>query len=233
VISQNEISHRDCLAMNTKYVYLSHPIGEQTPLYGGQSCIRIKKDLQISAGDVANSLLIEIPNHASTHIDLPRHFSNSGKSLSDYQPDFWFFHNVCVLKIDAMPGDIIDLRPYLNEVLGKSDLLLLKTGFQKHRSERMYWEQNPGVSPESAGELRRRCADLKAVGMDFISVSSFQKPDIGNKAHTAFLIENDIILIEDMNLASVDSQLLRVYILPILIEGADGGPVTAVGELQA
>jgi arylformamidase len=217
--------------VNTRYIYLSHPISEGTPLYGGQSNIRIKKDLQISAGDTANTLFIEMPNHIATHIDLPRHFSDSGKTLDEYEPAFWFYENVYLLNINVTPGEIIDLKPHLSRVPKETDLLLVKTGFQKHRSERIYWENNPGVSPESASDLREHCPRLKAIGMDFISVSSFTRRDIGEKAHKAFLIENDIILIEDMNLESVDFQLETVYLFPLLIEGADGGPVTAIGEL--
>lgn len=219
--------------MNTKYIYLSHFISEETPLYGGQSNIRIKKDLRISSGDPANTLLIEIPNHVSTHIDLPKHFSNVGKSLSDYNPSFWFFQNVSVLKVNASPGETIDLTPRLQEVRRDTDLLLVKTGFQKYRHEKMYWENNPGLAPKSAGELRKRCPQLKAVGIDFISVSTPAREDIGLQAHRAFLVENDILLLEDINLESVDSRLQKVYLFPLLIQDADGVPVTAIGEVAS
>jgi len=45
--------------------------------------------------NTANTLDISICNHAGTHIDVPKHFFNSGKSLSDYPASFWFFqkHN--------------------------------------------------------------------------------------------------------------------------------------------
>ena len=76
-------------------IYLSHYLNDQTPLYGGVEEITISKSTSINDGNTANTLHISIPNHAGTHIDVPKHFFNEGKSLSDYPASFWFFqkHN--------------------------------------------------------------------------------------------------------------------------------------------
>ena len=217
--------------IDSKYIYLSHPISQATPLYAGESRIRIRRDLQISKGDPSNTLLLEFPNHAATHIDLPKHFSESGKTLNDYDPGFWFYNKVAVLNVSASADEIMDLEPAVYELPVETEMLLVKTGFQKYREESFYWEHNPGLSPGSAAVLKKRCPGLRAVGMDSISVSAQVRKDIGMEAHRTFLVENDIILVEDMDLARADSRLTKVYMFPLLVEGADGGPVTAIGEV--
>ena len=50
----------------------------------------------------------------------------------------------------------------------------------------------------------------------------------GKKAHFSFLIENDILVLEDMDLSNLKETPDRVIIAPLLIEGADGSPCTVI-----
>lgn len=217
--------------MKSNYVYLSHFISHATPLYGGASGIHIVPTKQLTKGESCNTLQLAFPNHVSTHVDFPKHFSEGGKSVNDYQPEFWIFHTVTVVDYHAAPGEIISLIPFLGKIHSQTELLLLRTGFQRVRGTSQYSTENPGLAPESAQALKQRCPDLKAVGMDFISASSFTKRDVGREAHKRFLLEQDILLIEDMNFENITGEIKKVLGFPLLVQDADGVPVTMVAEM--
>lgn len=219
--------------MKSSYVYLSHFISNGTPLYGGALEISIMPNRQITKGDSCNTLQLTFPNHVSTHVDFPKHFSDEGKSVNDYSPEFWIFKHITLVDHQAAPGEIIFITPLLENIPPLTDLLLLRTGFQSIRHTQQYKEENPGIAPESAQSLKQRCPALKAVGMDFISASSFADRVLGREAHKRFLLDHDILLIEDMNLEGVTGEIKNVFAFPLLIDNADGVPITMVAEVGA
>jgi len=75
-------------------IYLSYPLSEKTPLYGGEKGVTLFQDRKQSEGASCNTMNWSFPNHAGTHIDAPYHFDSSGKQLCDYPPEFWIFDTV-------------------------------------------------------------------------------------------------------------------------------------------
>jgi len=211
--------------------FLSHYIDENTPLYGGVKDISISAKSNISAGDSANSVYLKFANHTGTHIDFPRHFSENGKTINSYNADFWIFQSVFMIKYQAKIDEIIDVDILKNfKIPSSTEFLIIKTGFQKHRRCKKYWNNNPGLSPNLAYEIKKKCPKIKAVGFDFISLTSFQNRPLGRKAHKAFLVENDILIIEDMKLDAVSETILKVIALPLMINSIDGAPITLIAE---
>ena len=135
------------------------------------------------------------------------------------------------VNIDADSNQIIDLKNELTCLPEKTDLLILKTGFEAYRQTEDYWGNNPGLLPELAEKLKNKCPRLRAVGMDFISVSSFNNRTLGREAHKAFLLVHDLLLIEDMKLSEMTSQPKEVTIAPLMIDKIDGVPVTVIAQL--
>ena len=214
-----------------KYTYLSYFLDQKTPLYGGKSGISIKKLDDISSGDSANTKTISMHNHSGTHIDFPNHFFETGKVSSDYDADFWFFENPFMLKIKAKENQIILLdKTIVNNIPVETDFLIINTGFYKFRGQKKFWNNNPGIHPDLAAVLRKRCPNLKILGMDFISLTSYQHRALGKVAHREFLGDNDILLVEDMKLDELKKSPSRIVCLPILIQGIDGCPVTILSE---
>ena len=56
--------------------------------------------------------------------------------------------------------------------------MIYKTGFGKFRGKESYWKNNPGFAPEVAEILRDNFPNLRAVGMDFISLTAFQNREL-------------------------------------------------------
>ena len=216
-----------------KILFLSYELLNNTPLYGNGKGVRFAPDKQIISGDSCNTMNLSFPNHSGTHIDLPYHFDPSGKSLSDYPPDFWMFDKV---ELVDLSGQVDDKQMIEHQMFPKFekcgiDLLLIKTGYGQYRGTNKYTMTPPGISSEVADWLRANHPTVRCVGMDLISVSSFSNREEGRKAHRSFLApenRNPILLLEDVKLDN-SGPYEKVVIAPLLIEGADGAPCTVFG----
>lgn len=215
------------------YQYLSYFLDDKTPIYGGSSGIDIVKLNDIAKGDTANTKRISFHNHSGTHIDFPNHFLENGKFSSDYNAEFWIFNNPYVVKISTNEDEIILLDKKLIETIPKqTDFLILNTGFYKYRGSKKFWNNNPGISPDLAKLLKLRCPNLRVLGMDTISLTSYQNRIIGRQSHRKFLGENNILLVEDMNLKNLKSLPKKLMCFPLLIKKVDGCPVTIIAEYE-
>jgi len=220
----------------TKIKYLSHYLSESTPLYGNGKGIQFSFDKNIEKGDSCNTTQVTFPNHSGTHIDLPFHFDKKGKTLNDYQPSFWQFNKVELIDLSGLVSDCQIIGPefFTDKINDEAELLLIKTGYQKWRGTDRYTLTPPGISSNLAGFFREKLPNLRCVGMDIISTTSYSNRDEGRKAHHAFLnpsIGSPILLIEDMNLNSSNS-FLKVIVAPLLLEKADGAPCTILGYIN-
>lgn len=205
---------------------------DNTPLYGGYYGVKMQSLRSIENGDSANTKLLEFCNHSGTHIDFPNHFSIQGKVIEDYDANFWIFNSPYFIEIEAIDNQIIDLTiEQIHAIPQNVDFLILKTGFSKFRNEERYWKSNPGIAPELASKLKLRCPNLSVLGMDIISLTSFGDRPLGRISHNKFLIDNNILIVEDMFLDNLISQPKKIYCLPLLRKGLDGSPVTVIAEV--
>jgi|TARA_B100001093_G_scaffold520268_1_gene614101 kynurenine formamidase len=215
--------------MRTKY--LSYFIDSSTPLYGGAKDIIIKNKTSIGNGDSSNTMILNIPNHAGTHIDFPLHFIENGKSCNDYKSDFWIFNNPYLLNKKVDEDDLIVLnQEELKQIPFETDFLIINTGFWEKRGANQYWNNNPGLSKDLFFQLKENNPNIRIIGGDFISISAYQKRPEGRIAHKVFLGgDNPILLVEDMDLSNIENSPDKLICAPILINGADGAPVTIIG----
>lgn len=214
------------------YIWLSHVLDKNTPLYGGGSEWECIRDKEIQKGDSCNTSLLELPSHAGTHVDAPLHFIKNGMAIEEYAPENWVFSNPILVFLEPEKGSLItpdNLNITKNK---KTDIVLFCTSFEKFRDDEIYWKENPGIAPEMAEYLLDQCPNLKAIGMNFISISSFKHRDIGRLSHKAFL-GRGIRIIEDMHLLSLQPGdiLNRVMILPLRFKGGDGAPCSVIAEM--
>jgi kynurenine formamidase len=220
------------LAAKSKYIFLSHELSEKTPGYGGKKGLVIETVSRIKDGRSANQSLWHLSNHLGTHIDAPYHFDNRGRTLCCFTANEFIFKRVSLVDIRVQPGELILPGAWSKNIRPKTDLLLLRTGFEEKRNKKEYWSKNPGLSLELAVWLRKFCPFIKAVGMDFISATSFLHREEGKIAHRAFLKDGKpILLIEDMSLENINNTLKKVIVSPLRVKRSDGSPVTILGEV--
>lgn len=214
--------------MNIKNaIFLSHQINKRIPVYGGGKPITLRKVKSIKNGDSCNTMFWSFPNHIGTHIDVPLHFIENKKSISELTPRDLIFTKVKLITLkNISPGFIITPDDLGN--IRDCDLLLIKTRFETYRNKVLYWKNSVSLSPDLASYLKKKCPSIRAVGIDSVSVSNWSKRELGREAHRAFLGKN-ILLIEDMKLGSLKKNPDLVIVAPMLVEKADGSPCTVLG----
>jgi len=216
-----------------KYIYLSYFLDHSTPLYGGGKGISISPDRSILNGDTANTKQLSLHNHSGTHIDFPNHFFENGNTSENYNADFWIFKKPFMVYRNAEENEIFCLTDNEMKCIPYDiDFLIIKTGFGNFRGEEKYWKFNPGFAPIFATRLRENFQNLKVIGMDFISLTSYQNRELGREAHRMFLGgDRPILLIEDMDLSKIKNSPKSISCLPLLVNGIDGAPVTIIASI--
>ena len=221
----------------SKLHYLSYILNLDTPTYGNRNKFLCEKKSDISNGDVANDSSINTTVHIGTHIDMPYHFFEEGQTIEDFDIDYFRFKNI--LFVDMIPNDIIvnnDLIQRLERVEHKDkyDMLVVKTGICDRRHLDDFWKINYGFHPDVAYYLKDNFPNIKVIGFDSVSVSSFSNRLLGRESHKAFLDpQNPILLLEDMDLTSLhtDSKIITLDIAPLRISKCDGLPCTIIAEV--
>ena len=221
----------------SKLVYLSYVLDNNTPTYGNRNKFICKKKSDISKGDIANDSSIETTVHIGTHIDMPYHFFDNGQTIENFDIEYFQFSNV--LFIEIQPKNVIvkdDLISILENKENKEqyDLLIVKTGICYKRDKDIFWKENYGFAPEVAYYLRENFPNVRAIGFDSISVSSFENRMLGRESHKAFLNpEKPILLIEDMDLRdlNIEKKIKNISVAPLRIAKCDGLPCTIITEV--
>jgi len=214
-----------------KYRILSYPLSNDTPVYAGDPPLSIEPAKSMPKGNSCNTFKITFCNHSGTHVDAPAHFDMKGRPISDYGMEELIFNRSCI--VDCLKGPDEFITPEdLKNTGTKCDLLLVRTGFDRYRSKEEYVMRNPGVSTEAAEWIRRERPNIRAVGIDTISVSPHADREGGRKTHRIFLQKgifksDPVILIEGLRLGGA-AKLKTVYVVPLFIDGADSSPCTVL-----
>jgi phosphoglycolate phosphatase-like HAD superfamily hydrolase len=128
--------------------------------------------------------------------------------------------------VELDPDSIIDESLFRQLKKDKDlELLIIKTGFQKHRGSAEYIYKSPIVKASLSAYLKNKFPKLKAIGFDFISISSLMDRQEGRKAHKEFL-KRDILIVEDMNLSKLLGTPESILVSPFFVSGADGAPAS-------
>jgi kynurenine formamidase len=223
-----------------RYRLLSYPIKAASPMYGNAPQPAFIPYSQIAKGNTSNSCVISIYNHTGTHIDAPKHFIYNGKSISDYSIEELFFKNPIIVDCPKNSATLItpdDLQHAMYQ-LKICDCLLLHTGYGQFRNEEKYRTHNPGIAPETILWIREDYSNIRCIGIDCISISSFQHRNEGREAHKIAFIEQSgqgapLLLIEDMKLDMILGESIeKMFIIPWQIEGIDSAPCNIIATIK-
>ena len=217
--------------MKSNWIFLSYPLKSEYSSYGNGQRILVEKTRKIDKGDNSNYSIINIPSHFGTHIDFPYHFAIEGKKCLDYSAHSFIFEAVQIVEINLLEkNDLIISSNNFQGVkfLNPSSFLIIKTGYCQIRSQPEYWNNNPGFSPELALFLKSKMPSLLAVGFDSISLSSWKNRELGREAHKEFLVNNNLLIIEDMDLNNISksTKINQIVCSPLRFDNSDGSPVT-------
>lgn len=219
--------------MGVRHEYLSYPLAAKIPAYGGEADLEVKRLRSVADGDSATVCQATLESHWGTHLDAPAHFFGHGREIADYPAEFWHFTSPLAYRCTLRPSEILSAFDFVEQIPLDADLLLIQSGWGHYRGEPLYVRQNPGIHPDIALKLRQTRPAIRAVGIDWISVSPYADRETGRAAHRAFLdpdgAGSPILLMEDMQFSLSLCGLREVIALPLLLKGFDSAPCTVVG----
>ncbi len=218
-----------------RWIYLSHVLAKDTPAYGGGAGLDVTMVRDIAKGDSCNASQLAMSNHLGSHVDAPLHFVAGGRGLDNYRASEWVFTKALVVDAPMRGGGVLspDHFKSLQDKNIDADFLLIRTGFEKKRSEDVYWSNSPAFSPDLAGYFQECLPSLKAIGLDTISIGSLAHRDMGRVAHQEFL-GRGLRIFEDLALEAISGNeaLQMVIALPLRFKNADGAPCTIIGLIN-
>ena len=208
-----------------KYISLSYVLSPQLSCYNDQLNIRVlpfknrEKELRLKG-------------HVGTHIDVPSHVFENGKKITDYSIERFIYRNVAIARVNSTnnyvePDDLPDIPRDV-------DFLIIETGAWKHRQEATYTSENQGISERTAAYLCSHFPNLKAVGIDSISINAHKDKASGRNAHKIFMgREKEILIVEDMDLSRLGaSHIQQLIVAPLFVEDCDGAPCQIIAQLE-
>jgi kynurenine formamidase len=207
-----------------RIVDLSLPLSAETATYPGDPCPQLEV-LGTIQRDGANIARVVLSTHAGTHVDVPYHLSELGKSVDE-------------LALEAFCGSAL-IYDVTNKVLGSCiclDDLDPSVTVQQGEIALFYTKSN---DPATSMPTKRlwTCLDttladwfiekrVKAVGIDSMSVDPLDS--LENEVHKK-LLQNDIVIFENLssNLRMLVGKRAIFFGMPLKLVRADASPVRA------
>ncbi|MDW7658053.1 MAG: cyclase family protein [Bacillota bacterium] len=201
---------------------ISVALSDQTIIYPGDP---IPEYCLVSSqinGDTANVGYLKLCIHNGTHVDVPYHFRDDGRTLEQMPLDHWMGP---ALVVDVTAADRCVKASDLEGVpLQAYARILLKT--KNSHANRLSNQFNEDfIFLDKSACDRMVAAGVKTVGLDYITVDPLGSVDF--PAHRA-LLGHDICIIEHINLKDVDPGVYFLMCLPLKLVGTDGAPARVV-----
>ena len=206
-----------------RIIDVSLGIGPDLPTWPGDPGVEIVPFSRLARGDPANVSELRLGSHTGTHVDPPVHFID-GEASIDALP----------LETLVGPAVVADLRGA--EAIGPAELdaLDLPAGLERllcRTDNSDLWSKAAGefpenyvaVTPEGARWIVER--SLRLVGVDFLSVERDGPPDF--PVHRTLLAAG-VIVVEGLDLSSVDPGPYTLVCAPLKVVGGDGAPARAL-----
>ncbi|KAF7078771.1 hypothetical protein CFC21_083151 [Triticum aestivum] len=188
--------------------------------------VRLKESME--NGSDYNLSELRMPCHMGTHVDAPGHM---------IQAHFAACLDVDTLDLEVLNGPalLVDVPRHTNITAEAMESLNIPRGvrrvlFRTLNTDRgLMWKQGGDMSfvgfTEDGAQWLVDNTDIKLVGIDYISVASF---DHLITAHVAFLKNADIIPVEALKLDNINTGLYMLHCLPLRLVGSEGSPIRCI-----
>jgi len=193
---------------------ITRTIGKDTINYPGDPEFRLIDETSINKGDDWNLSKIIMTTHYGTHIDLPLHKYNHGKSLDDIP--IQDFELKCVV-IEIKDKEKVTLDEVMLISLPKNGAVIFKTN-NSNLNRNKFSKKYVYIEPNVAEYLVKK--KVKLVGIDYLSPD---KIDSDFKVHK-ILLSNNIIIMEDLFLKNIVAGNYKLFYFPLKIKLGNGAP---------
>ncbi|MFA5238030.1 MAG: cyclase family protein [Methanoregula sp.] len=195
-----------------KIIDITRTLSETTVAYPGDTPV------QFSQRDAGLYLVSELcmSSHSGTHIDAPVHYLKTGDTIDTVPLDHLI--GPCRV-IDVTGAGNAITAAALNGRLGDAKRILLKTAFS---GETQFREDYPHLTGDAADLLSQ--SGVLAVGIDSFSIEA----SVCDGSVHRTLLGHRCIIIELLDLSTVNEGEYGMAALPLRLAGLDGAPARVV-----
>jgi len=200
---------------------ISVPIRPGMPTFEGDPTVTLERVAAIADGAVCNVSRLDFGVHSGTHVDAPVHFLDGAAGIEAVPIEALVGPAVVVDarvergRLDAAAIDRLGIPPGTKRLLVRSrnSELWAATGFQ-----------SSFIGLDGSGADRLVELGVRMVGVDYLSVAVFGDPTPTHRA----LLKAGVVIVEGLDLRSIEPGRYEFICLPLLIPGSDGGPARAI-----
>ncbi|MBM3161857.1 MAG: cyclase family protein [Chlorobi bacterium] len=211
-------------ASGMEIIDLSRTVGRGMSCYPGTPQPESRSICTIEE-DGFNERMISFSSHTGTHVDLPLHMLQGGRSLDDFGIDRFVGRAAVIDVQDAAEGTItLQQMASFRVLIETLDFVLLHSGWSRYWGTDAYLSGYPVLTPEAAEWLAG--FRLKGIGADMVSFEAAGAKSF--PVHKA-LFAGNLVLVE--NLCRIDRLIGREFMffsVPLKLEGAEAAPVRAI-----
>lgn len=194
------------------------PLSESIPRWPGSVGFIRKENL--SCDPYIKNSIIQMDVHCGTHIDGQSHHILNGKPVDQINLEY------CIGPVQVL--DLTDQNMINLDVLTKKKFceniprILFKTNNSLLWSEKRCNIPSVGLSMEAAVWLLKH--NVYLIGIDWLSIQrEGEYPDVHQ-----YLLKNEVIILEGLNLIDVNSGVYDLICLPLKIEGGEAAPTRVI-----
>jgi arylformamidase len=174
-------------------------------------------------GSKVTMTMLEIISHTGTHIDAPLHFIPDGSTISDMPLDATIGPARVIAVKDRESIKAAELKKHH---IRKGERILFKTRNSPAGYEAEIFNEDYCYLDDDAADYLVEVG-VKLVGIDFITIGYYKRPENINHTHTV-LLHAGIYILEDCALAGVPPGEYELLCLPLLMYKGDAGPARAI-----
>lgn len=199
------------------------PVSPEMPVWPGDPAVVLEKISSMDAGAHDNVSRLACSVHTGTHVDAPHHFLNDHRTVES-------------LSLDVLigPAQVVQIRDEVEvvnaEVLEKAAIqtgtsrLLLRTRNSQlwARSSQEFFTGFVGISADGADWLVKH--GVRLIGIDYLSVAPYKQSIPTHRT----LLKVGMVILEGLDLSSIQPGFYDLYCLPLKLVGSDGAPARVI-----
>jgi arylformamidase len=205
-----------------RIVDLTFDLTDGMPVYPTDPSVKIARFATIDTSGV-NLTRIEMGSHSGTHIDAPLHYLPHGKAVDQLSLSKCYGKAV-LLTIPKKRRETIDVKDLqkFEGALQQERKVIVKTGWFKMWGDKEYFEDFPVLTKTGASWLLEKGIHL--YGSD--------TPAAVDAEGHRILLEKEVVLVEALNLAALETPKFTLIALPLKLNLSDGSPVRALAVVE-
>jgi arylformamidase len=202
---------------------ISIPISPEMVVWPADPKVELARVSSMDAGAHANVSRLACGVHTGTHVDAPNHFLDDQRTVESLPVDI-LTGPAQVIQIpdeeDFVTAQVLEAASVLKGTIR----LLVKT-----RNSKIWAGGGKEFHPEFVG-IDEAGADwivqhgIRLIGIDYLSVAPYKHSEIPHQV----LLKPGVIILEGIDLSTVQPGSYDLYCLPLKLVGSDGAPARAI-----